>query len=536
MAIQLKSKTLLGLLVGLLACGGVPQGGAGTAGAGAAGAGAAGAGSEGPAAHAGAESFRAKQPVAGAPRPFQLPPMQTFKVGGIDVYLVESHELPTISASLVFDGGAISDPKGKEGLASVCMDMMTEGTRKLDKIAFRKALADIGSDVWSWASKETQGLGMRTLSKNFDRTFALFVDSLKKPGFRNSDLKRMVKSRSESIKQAKGSAGAVAGRLLWSVTFGSGHAQARVTTEKSLKRLRTNDCTRYQKQALRPNGARLFVVGDLTKAQVQKALSPVLSTWKGKAKVAKAGPREPRQGRIFFVDVPGAKQSSIYLTQPGPRRKNPQYFANWMMSQIFGGSFSARVNMNLREDKGYSYGARAGISYTRDFGTLYVGSSVRADSTIQSIRELHKEMQDMGHARRAATQPELTREKNGAILALPARFATAKSALSQYRNLVYHGLPLGYYSTFVSKIERVELDQVKVASGAWLKTYDIKLLVVGDAKAKMKIRKGDEDVDYVDRDGKPIGLLMGLQMMAAEKELGPGALVVLDADGKIKQR
>ncbi|MBT8493397.1 MAG: insulinase family protein [Deltaproteobacteria bacterium] len=483
----------------------------------------------------GPSSFRAKQPAPGTPRPFQLPSVQTFKLGeAIDVYLVEDHSLPTVSVSLVFDGGAMTDPAGKEGLASVCMDMLTEGTRRLDKLAFQRKLADIGSDVWSWASVDTQGLGMRTLSKNFEGTLKLFRQSLRAPGFRGADLKRMVKRRIQSIKQAKGNPGSVAGRLLWSVTFGPKHPRGRISTENSLRKIRVADCRRYQRAYLKPRGARLFVVGDLTKEQVETSFSKLLKGWKGKPKLPTMPARAPRDGRIFFVNIPGAAQSSVYLTHSGPERKDPQYFANWMMAQVFGGSFSARVNMNLREDKGYSYGARGGFSYNRMFGTFYAGASVRSDSTIQSIRELYKEMKDLRDWKRKATTSELTREKNGAILALPARFATAKQALSQYRNLVYFGLSLDYYNTFVSKVNKVGLDQVNMAARAQLQPGNVQLLVVGDGKAAMKVRENGKDVPMVDRDGKPITLLVALKMMAAEKEMGAGGLVILDADGKIE--
>ena len=296
------------LAVGLLACGG----GTSTKGTGPGTGGSADGNNAGETTAPVAEEYRKSQPKPSAPRPFQLPPIQTFKLGNaIDVYLVENHDLPTVSVSLVLDGGAMSDPKGKEGLASACMDMLTEGTKKLDKLAFQRALADIGSDVWSWASVDTQGLGMRTLSKNFDQTMKLFVDSLRTPGFRKSDLNRMVKRRIASIKQSKGNPSAVAGRVMWSVTYGATHPNGRVSTEKSLSRLRTSDCKRYHARYLKPTSARMFVVGDLKEKQVREAFEPLLKKWRGKPAVSKMPTRQPRKGRLFFVDIPGSQQSAV---------------------------------------------------------------------------------------------------------------------------------------------------------------------------------------------------------------------------------
>jgi len=497
-----------------------------------------GSGGESVEAGAAAETFRQNQPKPGAPRPFQLPPMKTFKLGdSIDVYLVESHDLPTITMNVVFEGGSMTDPKGKDGLAAVCMDMLTEGTKKLDKLAFERALADIGSDVWSWASLDGQGMGLRTLSKNFDQTMALFVDTLRTPGFRKTDLQRLVKRRIEGVKQAKGDPRRVVGRVLSGITFGTAHPNGRPETEKSLARITTGDCRGYHGRYIKPVGARLFVVGDLTEDKVRAAFEPVLASWKGKPAPVKMPPRSSRKGRIFFVDVPGAKSSAVYLTHVGPERKDPQYFAQSMMTRLFGGSFSSRINMNLREDKGYSYGARGGFSYSRDFGTLTAGALVRSDSTVQSIRELVKEMKNLHEGTLPATEAELSREKNGVILGLPASFATAGDALDNYRSLVYFGLPLDYYNSYVNEVGKVSLAQVNEAAKTWLMPEKAQLLVVGDGKAEMNVRDDSgKDVPMLDSDGKPVTLLQALETMAATGEVGAGDFVRLDADGAILKK
>ncbi|MBL4634562.1 MAG: insulinase family protein [Kofleriaceae bacterium] len=472
------------------------------------------------------EAFRNGQPKPTAARPFNLPGINQFKLGGIDVFLVERHDLPTISVELNFDGGTANDRIGREGTAGVCMSMVSEGTKKLDKLAFEEALADMASGISSYAGSESQGVSMYTLSKNFDATLALYIDTLVEPGFRDSELSRMVKRRLESLKQAKGSPGSVAGRLVRNIVYGPKHAFGKITSEKSLGKIKLNDCKAHHKAYVKPNGARLFVVGDMTQAQLTAKFAPLLAKWKGSPKkVTKVGKPQSRKGRVFFVDIPGAAQSSIYIAHKGPGRQDPGYYANQMMSGVLGGGFSSRINMNLREDKGYSYGARGSFSYNRHFGTFMASSSVRSDSTRQSLDELFMEISDLQKGKKPARAEELQREKNGSILGLPARFATASQVLSVYRGLQYYGLPMTYYVEYGKYIDAVTLEQVNAAAAKLLHSEDAIVVVVGDG-SKKQIRRDDKKDVATDAT-----LLDSLKALAASEMGGKGKLVILNVDG-----
>lgn len=506
-------------------------------------------GAPGPAADPGfpEEAFREKRPAPAAPRPFQLPAIKRFQIGKadkIDVYLVERHELPTISIDLDIDGGSMNDPAGKVGLASVCMDMMSEGTAKLDKIAFSEALADIASNVSSYAGDDTQGVSMRTLSKSFDQTFALFADTIVAPGFRQSEFDRMIQRRLEALKQSRGSATAVAGRLGGLVRYGAGHPFGRVTSEKAYKAIELADCKSYHRRWIRPRKARLFVVGDMTEERVRAAFTPLLAKWRGAAPALKAPPRPSpvKGGRIFLVDVPDSAQSVVVMMHMGPARKAPDYFATTLMGSLLGGGFTSRINMNLREGKGYAYGAGGGFGYSKWFGAFTARGSVRDDSSYQTVLELVREVRALHDASRPPTAEELEREKEGSILAMPARFATAASTLGQYRSLVYFGLPFDYWNTYVDKVKAVTGDQVKAAGQIHLKPADAIYLVIGDAsKPQKKFVPGGEDgkgtnEDLTTADGKPMILRDALGALVDSKELGPGQLIELDVDGKILRR
>ena len=407
---------------------------------------------------------------------------------GIKVYLVEQHALPIVSMDLNFDGGSITDPKGKDGLAGVCTQLLTEGTEKLDKIQYSEALADTASSINAYAGDDSQGVSLSSLTKHLDTTFALFADTILTPGLRARGLRPAREApdreREAVARQPDVDPGPRDGKIL----YGASHPLGEVTTEQSLAAITLDDCKKQLATWMKPKNARLFVVGDVTEAQIRETFdhSP-LAKWSG------AAPAEPKlpvaktmPGKIFFVNVPKAAQSSVMVLQFGPSRTAGDYFANSMMAAVFGGSFTSRLNMNLREDKGYSYGARGGFSYpTKALGTLTVSAPVQADATYQALREVDAELKDLWSAKKPVTKDELEREKTNAVLALPGRFATAQAALGQYRSLVYYGLPLDYFNSYVASVGKVTEAQAKASAAKNLRPGQAVYLVVGDGDAKM---------------------------------------------------
>jgi predicted Zn-dependent peptidase len=480
------------------------------------------------------EEFRIKQPTAGAPRPFRLPKVKPFTLkSGIKVFLVEQHTLPLVSIDLNFDGGSVAEPRGKEGLSSVCMAMLTEGTAKLDKIQYAEALADVASNISTYASDDSQGVTLSSLTKHLDTTFALFVETLREPGFRATDFDRLVKRRIESIRQSKGTPASIAGRVSSPVLYGATHPFGAVSTEQSLAAITLDDCKQYVTKWLRPGNARLFVVGDMTEAQVRQYFDgPRLAGWKGRPeKTPTLTTPKGLKGRIFFVHVPNAAQSQVSMMHFGPKRTAPDYFATSMMASVFGGGFSSRINMNLREDKGYSYGARGTFGYSRAYGTFNASASVRTDSTYQTLLEIDREVKELWKGTRPIAKEELEREKLGAVLGLPGRFATAQAALGQYRGLVYFGLPLEYYNSYVAKLEKVNEAQVKASAQKHLKPGQAVYVVVGDGDAKVIVREQGKDVPYM-KDGRQLTLREALADLATRGDVGAGGLIELDTDGK----
>jgi zinc protease len=490
------------------------------------------------------EDFRKAQPAPTAQRPFKLPAVKPFTLkNGIKVFLVEQHTLPIVSMDLNFDGGSVTDPKGKDGVASMCMSMLTEGTDKLDKIAYSEALADVASNINAYATDDSQGVQLSSLTKHLAPTFALFAETLRAPGMRETDFDRMKKRRIEAVRQARSAPTSIPSRVSGAVLYGLEHPLGAVVTEASTEAITLDDCKKQLATWLKPKNARLFVVGDMTEAGVRKIFddSP-LAAWTGAGPKAPALPApKPLEGRIFFVHVPNAPQSQVMLLAQGPKRTSTDYFANAMMSAVFGGSFTSRLNMNLREDKGYSYGARGGFSYSKTYGTLSVSAPVQADSSYQSLLEIDRELRNLAKWSSPVTKDELEREKTNAILALPGRFATAQAALGQYRSLVYYGLPLDYFNTYVGKVGKVTQVQIKASAAKHLNPGQVAFLVVGNGDEKMIVDnpnapKGalpkDRKLPY-EKAGTQLTLREALQDLATRGDVGAGGLVELDVDGHV---
>ncbi len=456
------------------------------------------------------EEFRYTQPSAREPAELDIPPVERFTIEpGIDVYLASRPELPTVSLWMSFPTGSITDPKGKRGRTSVCMSLVSQGTKTLDKVAFEEKQADLASSVWANSGSESLSTGVSSLKRTLEPTLDLWVEMLREPGMRQGDLDRIKAARKASLAQNKSAPGSLGRRLWSSVVMGPEHPYGRVTTEKDYSSITKRDCDKFLR-TLGPQNAQLFVAGAMTKAEVESMIGARLKDWKGSTTTPDVPPEPaPRSGGIFFADIPGAAQSQIYVGHPGPQRAAKDYEANRLVAAILGGSFSGRVNMNLREDKGFAYGARARFSYYKHAGVFAMSSSVRGDATAASIGELLAELERM--RTEPVTLEELQREQDAAVASLPAMFSTSRRLLSTYSNLVFYGLPLDYYDAFVGRVTDQGIANLRTAARNNLRASDLSILVVGDGES----------------------VLPTLLKLAQDENLGGGTVTVLDADGRV---
>ncbi len=476
------------------------------------------------------EDFRARQPEPGKIHEFKMPMLNTFVLGnGLKVFLLEDHRLPTISLDLSFPGGR--SQAAKPILAPLCMELATSGTKRLSIIQWNEQLADRAAKIRGLATDETESIVASSLTGHFKDTVALLAETLTSPGLRPSEFDRILKSALASLKQDRSDPKSISERISQSIIYGPDHPLGKIPTEDDLKKITVSDCEQHLARVIHPDGAQLFITGDITKGQVSD-LFGAIPGFKGKVpKIATMPPAHPREGKIFFVNVPGAEQSAVGIRDIGPIRSAPDFFATTLMSRIFGGGFSGRINMNLREDKGYSYGARGGFAYHRQSGDFAADTTVRSDATYQTIIELVDEITALQTGTKPATAEELAREKNGAILGLPGTFATSQSSLSNFKSLVFYSLPMDFYNHYNKDIEQVTLKDIQKAAAAHLDFKRGKLIVVGDGAKPVIYREGKEDKPLL-KDGKPVTLLESLKDLLIKQKVSGKTLTVLDADGK----
>lgn len=464
------------------------------------------------------ESFRYQSPEPGPVPQVEAPKPHVFELdSGVTVYLVARDNIPTVSLSLVFPTGSVIDPVGKRGVAGTCMDLIEQGTEALDKPAFEARKADLASGVGAFANAETSGVSMSCLHRTFADTADLMLDMLERPGLRQRDLDRVRSRRQANLTQNKAAPGSLGRRLWRSVVWGPEHPYGRLTSAAQYDTMTVDDCRGWL-QRLGPQGASMFVAGATTEAEIRELFDKRLAAWgsdaRGKVRPSvtlDAPAATPREGTLFFVDVPGAAQSQIYVGHPGPKRQDDGYEATAIMSHILGGSFSSRINMNIREDKGYAYGARARFSYRRTGGTFAATSSVRSDATAASIGEMVKEIRTLRSG--GVTEEEMEREREGMLLRLPAQFSTARRVRNTVSNLVFFGLPLDYYDGYQKRIEALQPSDLQRAAQTHLRDGGWVVLVVGDGAA---VREP-------------------LRALVDDGTLGGKSFVELDGDGNVIQ-
>jgi zinc protease len=479
------------------------------------------------------EEFRKQQPAPAVEKEFRQPKPTTFTLkNGVSVLLVEDHSLPLVSISVDLPGGFQEDPDDKLGMAALCMSNWGESTERLSHEALSGALLDHGASVSVSAERESLSIGMSAMTSHFDATFALFSDVLFKPGMRSEDFTRLAKDALAQLEQEITDPDAISNRVQYPIVLGTDHAAGRLRSAQTVSRVTLDECKSFAAMWRKPKGAWIYAVGDITAAKLRKMLaSGAWAGWKGAApKLRPVGEAQAQVGRIFFHHVPGAAQSSLQIVKRGPARNAPSYFADTVAAGVLGGSF-ARLDTNLREDKGYSYGARSRIAHSRQFALVNLSSKVRTDATYSALTEMHREMAELSAGKVPATGAELAREKNGRLRSLPASFATGQATIGTLSQLVYFGLPLDYYSNYGVQIKGVTADAVAASAAKVLNPDDAVIIIVGDADAKLTERKDGKDVAWL-KDGNPVTLRSALADSVKQGRFGPGGLVMIDASAK----
>jgi len=430
---------------------------------------------------------------------------------GVRVVLVERRELPIVQMSLEFTGaGFASDSANKQGLASFTMNMLDEGAGGLDALQFGDRLEALGANLGVGASLDTASIYLSALSENLEPSLALMSDVLLRARLDEKELERVRAQWLAAIRQEKARPNSLARRLVPPVLYGAGHPYAAPPSgngnEGAIAALQREELAAWVKARLRPDAATLIVVGDTTLATLVPKLEAAFAAWKataGKAAPAIAAVKLPKKPRVYLVDQPGAIQANIVVAQLVPSSKDPAAVDMEIANSVLGGEFTSRLNMNLREDKHWAYGSYAYAGNAIGQRAWTASASVQIDKTIESIRELQKEVTSYVQGQKPATAAELNKAQATEIRSLPGSYETAGAVMSTIGEIVRYGRPDDWPAVRAKKVEEMTLASVNGAART-IQSEALTWIIVGDLS---KIEKGVRDlklgeVKVMDADGK----------------------------------
>ncbi len=456
---------------------------------------------------------------AGVPQTKQFPELKfpqlhraTLK-NGTQVILAERHDIPVVQFSYEFPGGFTADQGRKSGTANFTMDLMGEGAGKLGALAFADAADMLGASMGASASLDSASVYLSALKENLAPSLALYADMLRTPRFDQGEIDRVKATWIAGIQQEKVNPNAVAMRVLPPLLYGKGHPYAIPFTgsgrEADIQSLTRQDLVDFHRDWLRPEQGTLIVVGDTTLKEIVPLLERQLGDWKstGPAPQVKAtvDVARPAKGRVFLIDQPGAVQANLFAGQVVPSTLDAGATRFDIANGVLGGDFTSRLNMNLREEKHWSYGARSSASSTLGQRPWMAMAPVQIDKTGEAMAEMRREIADFASGTEAITAPEVTRIRNIQTLSLPGAYETASAVMGTISGIVRYQRPDDYVFKRKAEIEAMTPAQVQQAA-ATLDPNALTWVVVGDLKQTEKEVRALNlgEVTVIDADGNPV--------------------------------
>jgi len=455
---------------------------------------------------------RSKLPEPGAPPELRLPKLQHASLNnGLKVVLAERHELPIVNFWLTLDAGYAADQFGLPGTAQAASALLTGGTKTLTALEIDDQLALLGARLNAYSNLDESVVNLSALKAKLDPTLALYADVILNPAFPQADFERQKKLQLAAIQQEKVTGILMGLRVFPGLLYGKGHAYGNPFTgsgtEESVAKLTRDDIVKFHRAWFHPNNATLIVVGDTTLAELTPKLERLFAAWpRGEAppKNISRVPLPPKTV-VYLMDRPGAEQTDILAGLIAPPKNNPAEIAIEAMNEILGRAFGSRINMNLREDKHWSYGARSYLLEARGQQPYVVWAPVQTDKTKESMAEVSKELHAIVGAR-PPTADELQRVQKSMTLRLPGSRETVDGVGYSVLDLVQFGLPDDYYQTYAAKIRALGTPDVTDAAKAAVNPDNVVWVVVGDrAKIEAPIRAlGLGELKFLDADGNPL--------------------------------
>jgi zinc protease len=430
---------------------------------------------------------------------------------GLKVLLAQRGAIPVVNFRLLVDAGYAADQFAAAGTADLALNMMDEGTTSRTSQQISEEAAGLGAEIQTGSNLDMSSVTMSALKENLDPSLDLFADVILHPNFPQADFDRLKKEQLATIEREKATPIQMALRVLPQLLYGKDHAYGLPFTgsgyASTVQTISRDDLAKFHDTWFKPNNATLVVVGDTSMAELKPKLEKVFGRWRAgevpTKNISTVG--EKAQSVIYLLDRPGSQQSVILASELAPPKANPHEVAIEAMNQVLGGAFSSRMNMNLREDKHWSYGARTLIVDAEGQRPFVVYAPVQTDKTSESIAEIDKELTDI-RSDRPPTPDEVAKAKDQRTLTLPGRWETNNAVLNSIVEMVRFGLPDDYWDAYPGRVRELSDAQVEQAAESVVKPKRLVWVVVGDRE---KIESGIQklnlgQIQILDADGNPI--------------------------------
>jgi zinc protease len=435
------------------------------------------------------EPDRSRPPKLPGPKPLQLPQIQHFELSnGLKVILMEKHEVPLVQLNVLVKAGTVNDQEDKEGLANLTLDMMDEGAAGKSSLEISDAIDFLGAEISTRAGLHYSEVDLHTPLSKFDEALKIMSDIILHPDFPQNELGRKKKERLTLITQWHDNPSSIAGIAFNKYLYGDHHPYGKMYTgsEESINSFSTGDLKKFYNEYFKSNNAFVIAVGDIRKDELNNKLENAFGTWQsGNAEeTIIKDPAQVQKRIIYLIDKPGSAQSVIYIGKVGAKRLTPDYNSIIVMNTILGGSFSSRLNDNLREQHGYTYGAGSRFRFGPIPGSFIAYSSVQTEVTDKALAEFFKEFERI---REPIPDEEVSRGKNLVALSYPADFQSVSNIARQLEDLAEYNLPSNYFDNYINDILNVKDDEVHAAAEKYIVPDKMIVIIVGD---RTKIEDG----------------------------------------------
>jgi zinc protease len=455
---------------------------------------------------------RTKEPPLGGDRPFTPPEVKSAKLdNGMEVFVVERTELPKVAVTFSTRTGSAGDPAGKEGLADLTTEIMKRGTRTRSAIQIEDSLGDLGTSIGGGAGRERSGLVMEVLKRNLDSSVAILADVIRNPSFVDSEIEREKKQRLDQLSQEDQDPNAIANRVATGLGFGPDHPYGRPSRGRpsTVPKLLREDFVRYHENYWKAGGSALFFVGDITLNEAVAVAKQHFGSWTGAAPAPFdiPAPRPVGPGKVYLIDKQDAAQTVVAQILPGPPRKSDDYYALQLADAVWGGGFGTRLNLNLREQKGYSYGTFSSPILLLKSGLWIASGGVQTNKTKESVIEFVKELKYLA-GEKPITQQELDHARANRTRGYSQQFESLGRIAGEIRGLWNFGLPMTEMQRETPELIKTSLASVNTVAQKYATPSTATLLLVGDLS----------------------------KIEAGIRELNLGEVVILDLEGRVVKK